>query len=149
MRLIVVTSDGRGFVERDSGRPYIPFGTNYYDPHTGWAPKLWRRFDPEKVREHFRVMGAMGVNCARVFLTTASFQPDTLEFGAVDMRHSIVLGQPLIHEGVVGVKKFKDASIFGNDRAKEHLRLPPHGSPQIGIERREMLSARKKLFQCS
>jgi endo-1,4-beta-mannosidase len=75
MGLIVVTPDGRGFVERDSGRPYLPFGTNYYDPNTGWAPKLWRQFDAERVREHFGVMGGMGVNCARVFLTAASFQP--------------------------------------------------------------------------
>jgi len=75
MELIAVTPDGHGFVEADSGRPYIPFGTNYYDPNTGWAPKLWRRFDAEKVRLHFRVMSGMEVNCARVFLTTGSFQP--------------------------------------------------------------------------
>lgn len=76
MELIVVTSDGKGFAERDSGCSYIPFGTNYYDPHTGWAPKIWRQFDAEKVREHFRLMSKIGVNCARVFLTAASFQPD-------------------------------------------------------------------------
>ena len=76
MELIVVTSDGKGFAERDSGRPYIPFGTNYYDPHTGWAPKLWRQFDANKVREHFLVMKKLGVNCARVFLTAGSFQPE-------------------------------------------------------------------------
>jgi endo-1,4-beta-mannosidase len=75
MELIKVAPDGRGFVELDSGHPYIPFGTNYYDPHTGWAPKLWRQFDAEKVRQHFRVMSGMGVNCARVFLTAGSFQP--------------------------------------------------------------------------
>jgi len=70
-----VAADGRGFIELDSGKPYIPFGTNYYDPHTGWAPKLWRRFDAGKVREHFRIMNELGVNCARVFLTAGSFQP--------------------------------------------------------------------------
>jgi endo-1,4-beta-mannosidase len=75
MELIVVDADGQGFIERDSGRPYIPFGTNYYDPHTGWAPKLWRQFDAEKVREHFRLMSKLGVNCARLFLTAGSFQP--------------------------------------------------------------------------
>jgi endo-1,4-beta-mannosidase len=75
MELIVAASDGRGFAERNSGRPYILFCTNYYDPHSGWAPKLWRKFDVEKVREHFRVMRELGVNCARVFLTAGSFQP--------------------------------------------------------------------------
>jgi hypothetical protein len=72
--LIKVAPGEDGFVEIDSGKPYIPFGTNYYDPHTGWAPKLWRRFDAGKVREHFRVMSELGVNCARVFLTAGSFQ---------------------------------------------------------------------------
>jgi len=81
MELIASAPGGGGFVERDSGRPYTPFGTNYYDPHTGWAPKLWRQFDAEKVREHFRVMSELGVNCARVFLTAGSFQPsaETIE----------------------------------------------------------------------
>ena len=76
MELIVVSADGQGFAERNSGRTYIPFGTNYYDPHTGWAPKIWRQFDAEKVREHFVIMKKLGVNCARIFLTAGSFQPD-------------------------------------------------------------------------
>lgn len=76
MELIVVSAGGQGFAERDSGRSYIPFGTNYYDPHTGWAPKIWRQFDADKVREHFVVMKKLGVNCARVFLTAGSFQPE-------------------------------------------------------------------------
>ncbi len=75
MRLIEVKADGHGFVESDSGQPYIVFGTNYYDPHTGWAPKIWRRFDAEKVRRHFQAMSTLGVNCARIFLTAGSFQP--------------------------------------------------------------------------
>lgn len=75
MQLIAVATDGQGFVERDSGRSYIVFGTNYYDPHTGWAPKLWQQFDAERVRQHFAIMRELGVNCARVFLTAGSFQP--------------------------------------------------------------------------
>jgi endo-1,4-beta-mannosidase len=54
MELITVAPDGQSFIESDSGCSYIPFGTNYYDPYTGWAPKLWRLFDAEKVRQHFR-----------------------------------------------------------------------------------------------
>jgi endo-1,4-beta-mannosidase len=75
MELIKVAPDGQGFVELESGRPYIPFGTNYYDPNTGWAPKLWRKFDAGRVSEHFHIMSSLGVNCARVFLTAGSFQP--------------------------------------------------------------------------
>jgi len=90
--LIVISSDGRGFMGRGSGRSYIPFGTNYYDPNTGWAPRLWRRFDPEKVRRHFRVMREMGVNCARVFLTAGSFQPnaETVERDALEKLDKLV-----------------------------------------------------------
>jgi endo-1,4-beta-mannosidase len=81
MELIAVSPDSRGFVERDSKQPYIPFGANYYDPNTGWAPKIWRQFDSERVRRHFSVMRELGVNCARVFLAAATFQPaaDTID----------------------------------------------------------------------
>ncbi|MCU0913384.1 MAG: beta-galactosidase [Planctomycetes bacterium] len=75
--LIAVSPDGKGFVERPSGRHYVPFGVNYYDPNTGWAPQIWRQFDPNRVTRHFEVMRSLGVNCARVFLTAATFQPES------------------------------------------------------------------------
>ncbi len=114
LQLIKVAPDGGGFVERDSGRPYVVFGTNYYDPNTGWAPKLWRRFDEEKVRRHFDVMRGLGVNCARVFLTAGSFQP---------------------RPGVVEVEALKKldklVSIAGNAGIRLILTGPDHweGSP--------------------
>ncbi len=76
MELVTVSLDGQGFVEGSSHSRFIPFGTNYYDPHTGWAPKIWRQFDPNRVTQHFQVMSDLGVNCARIFLTAATFQPD-------------------------------------------------------------------------
>jgi hypothetical protein len=76
MRLITVTADGSGFVEATSGRSYVPFGTNYYDPNTGWPPQVWEQFDLDRVPEHFEVMSQLGVNCARVFLAAAAFQPN-------------------------------------------------------------------------
>lgn len=76
MGLIAVRPDGKGFIEQPSGRAFTPFGANYYDPNTGWAPKIWRQFDPNRVTRHFEVMRDLGVNCARVFLTAATFQPD-------------------------------------------------------------------------
>lgn len=75
MQVIVTAPDGQSFIERDTGKAYVVFGTNYYDPHTGWAPKIWQQFDAEKVRRHFQLMQEIGVNCARVFLTAGSFQP--------------------------------------------------------------------------
>ena len=76
MGLIAVSPDGKSFIEQPSARRYTPFGVNYYDPNTGWAPKIWRQFDPNQVTRHFEVMRDLGVNCARVFLTAATFQPD-------------------------------------------------------------------------
>jgi hypothetical protein len=76
LELIAVAPDGAAFVEQDSGRPFVPFGTNYYDPNTGWAPKVWQQFDPNRVTGHFVMMSQLGINCARVFLAAATFQPD-------------------------------------------------------------------------
>jgi hypothetical protein len=92
LQLIEAAPDGRGFIERDSKRPYVPFGTNYYDPHTGWAPKLWKKFDAEKVRQHFQIMRELGVNCARLFLTAGSFQPqaDSIEEAALEKLDALV-----------------------------------------------------------
>ena len=76
MGLIAVAPTGTGFVEQDTGRAFVPFGTNYYDPNTGWAPKVWQQFDPKRVTSHFKVMNDLGINCARVFLAASTFQPD-------------------------------------------------------------------------
>ncbi|MBN1362292.1 MAG: beta-galactosidase [Sedimentisphaerales bacterium] len=76
LELIATTATGDGFVEVASGRPYVPFGTNYYDPNTGWPPQVWQQFDADWVTEHFALMRRLGVNCARVFIAAATFQPD-------------------------------------------------------------------------
>lgn len=69
---IRVTKDGRGFVTGD-GQPFVPFGVTYYRPGTGWAPQVWKKFDPAATRQDFARLRAMGGNCVRVFLTYASF----------------------------------------------------------------------------
>jgi len=90
--LIVVGPDGKGFVEKGSGKAFVVFGTNYYDPHTGWAPKLWKQFHRERVEKHFALMRSLGVNCARVFLTAGSFQPtaDTVQNEALEKLDQMV-----------------------------------------------------------
>jgi hypothetical protein len=77
MNAISLTPDARGFVDAVSGQAFVPFGTNYYDPNTGWPPHVWSQFNPDRVKAHFKLMQKLGVNCARVFLTAAAFQPDT------------------------------------------------------------------------
>ncbi len=69
---IRIAGDGRTF-ETAGGRPLAPMGVNYYRPGTGWAPQLWKQFDPEGTRRDFARMKELGVNCVRVFLTFGSF----------------------------------------------------------------------------
>ena len=73
---IGVHSDNWNFVNMESGDIFIPFGANYFDPETGWAPKIWQKFDKNRVQEHFHMMADAGVNIARVFLSCTSFQPE-------------------------------------------------------------------------
>src|SRR5580698_9507741 len=64
--------------ETERGQPFVPFGVSYYRPGQGWAPQLWKKFDPELTRKDFARMKELGVNCVRVFLTYGSFleKPD-------------------------------------------------------------------------
>lgn len=71
---ISVAKDGRSF-EDASGKPFVPFGVNYFRPGTGWAPQLWKRFDPDATRRDFALLKAHGGNCVRVFLSYGSFYP--------------------------------------------------------------------------
>jgi hypothetical protein len=68
---VTLDKAGLGFVA--GGKPYVPFGVNYFRPGTGWAPQVWKKFDREATREDFRRMKEVGVNCVRVFLTYGSF----------------------------------------------------------------------------
>src|SRR5882757_8249632 len=72
---IRIAKDGRTFVT-DTGKPYVPFGVNYYRPGTGWAPQIWKQFDADATRNDFARMHGLGVNCVRVFLTFHSFYTD-------------------------------------------------------------------------
>lgn len=69
---ISLAANGRGFVT-ERGRPFVPFGVSYYRPGQGWAPQLWKKFDPQATRKDFTRMKTLGVNCVRVFLTYGSF----------------------------------------------------------------------------
>lgn len=67
-----VSPDGRGFVTSE-GRPFVPFGVNYFRPGTGWAPQVWKQFDAGATRRDFAKLRELGGNCVRVFLSFGSF----------------------------------------------------------------------------
>ena len=72
MNLIRIHPSGWGFVEQENGQSFVPWGCNYYDPFTGWAPRLWEQFEPHRVAEHFDHIRAIGGNTARVFTSVKS-----------------------------------------------------------------------------
>ncbi len=59
--------------EQGTGNSLVVVGVNYFGPHDGWAPKLWHRFDPVRVRQHLQLLRDEGYNAIRVFLTLDSF----------------------------------------------------------------------------
>ena len=62
------------FRERGTHKPFVSVGVNYFDPETGWAPKVWQQFDEHRVREHLRLIAEQGFNTIRVFVTVVSFE---------------------------------------------------------------------------
>lgn len=72
---VTISPDGQTF-QTEGGAPFQPFGMTYYRPGTGWAPQIWKQFDPEATRNDFARMKELGVNCVRVFLTFGSFLMD-------------------------------------------------------------------------
>lgn len=79
-RLPKIRVSGSRFVTAD-GKPIVLWGVNYFRPGTGWAPQVWKQFDPKRTADDFRLLRSYGVNCVRVFLTFGSFfrEPDRLE----------------------------------------------------------------------
>jgi len=73
---IRIAGDGRSF-ETERGKPFVPFGVNYFRPGTGWAPQVWKQFDAEATRQDFARMKELGVNCVRIFLSYGSFLMET------------------------------------------------------------------------
>jgi hypothetical protein len=69
---IRIAKSQRSFVT-GAGKAFVPFGVTYYRPGTGWAPQVWKQFDPQATRQDFAVMRRQGVNCVRVFLSYGSF----------------------------------------------------------------------------
>jgi hypothetical protein len=82
---IRVAKGGHGF-ETEDGEPFNPFGVNYFRPRTGWAPQIWKAFDPDATRRDFERLRRHGATCIRVFLTFGSFymKPGEIEPEGLD-----------------------------------------------------------------
>lgn len=74
-------SNPLNFREQGARRPIVMVGVNYFDHETGWAPKLWQKFDEGRVQQQLRMLKEQGFNSIRVFLTYESFHR---EAGKID-----------------------------------------------------------------
>ncbi len=74
--LIQLNAAKTGFVDTLTGAPFVPFGANYYDHETGWAPQIWKLFNEKRVREQFTLMKHYGINTARFFIASTAFMPE-------------------------------------------------------------------------
>lgn len=67
------TAATTAFRQKGTGKPFVPVGVNYFDPDSGWAPKLWHTFDEARARQQLTLVRGQGFNTIRVFLTLDSF----------------------------------------------------------------------------
>ena len=58
---------------------------------------------------------------------------DAAEVVAEDVGNAVVLGEPLVHEGVIGGEQIGDRPIFTNQAVDEQLGLTHHGLRQRGV----------------
>ncbi|PWU15615.1 MAG: hypothetical protein C5B50_15165 [Verrucomicrobia bacterium] len=117
LQKIRIAKDGRSFVTED-GKPFVPFGVNYYRPGTGWAPQIWKQFDSEATRKDFSRMKELGVNCVRVFLTYHSFYSEPG-----------VLKQEGLEKFDQFLKIAEEAHIYVHPAGPEHWEGPPNWRP--------------------
>ena len=61
-------------------------------------------------------------------------QRDPAEVAPVDTRDSVLLGQPLIQEGIIRVQKIRHRTVFLNHARHEHFNFRPHGLAQNIVE---------------
>jgi hypothetical protein len=88
MDFINVSEDGKYLQNSTTKEKYTPFGCNYFDALTGWAPQIWQQFDTERTVTNFKQMKELGVNTIRVFLTIASFMTETGELSNYGLERS-------------------------------------------------------------
>jgi len=134
MAKIKVARDARAFVT-SKGKPFAPFGVNYYRPGTGWAPQVWKKFDLEATRQDFQRMKTLGINCVRVFLTYGSFYT--------------TLGK-LNPEALEKFDRFlelaEEAGIYIHPTGPDHWEGKPDWGP-VGIEEDETLAALESFWK--
>jgi hypothetical protein len=131
---VQVVAGGRTFRLSD-GKGFSPFGVTYYRPGTGWAPQVWKQFDPEATAKDFARMKQVGVNCVRVFLSYGSFYSEP---GKLDP------------QGLAKFDKFleiaESTGIYVHPTGPDHWEGPPTWQP-VAIEDEQTLRALESFWK--
>jgi hypothetical protein len=131
---VQIATDGLTF-RLSNGKRFTPFGVTYYRPGTGWAPQVWKKFDPEATRRDFARMKALGVNCVRVFLSYGSFYSDP---------------GTLRPEGLASFDQFlaiaEESGIYVHPTGPDHWEGPPNWQ-HVNIEGEKTLSALESFWK--
>jgi hypothetical protein len=131
-----VAADGSGFVTGD-GKPYVPFGVNYFRPGTGWPPRVWKQFDPRVTRRDFARLRELGANCVRVFLTFGSFYNEPGK---------------LASEGLAKFDQFLELAeaegLYVHPTGPDHWEGLPQWTRGDRIAEERMLEALEMFWQC-
>jgi endo-1,4-beta-mannosidase len=121
-----IAKDGRTF-ETEAGKPFVPFGVNYFRPGTGWAPQVWKQFDSEATRKDFARMKELGINCVRVFLTYHSFHAEPG-----------VLNKEGLEKFDQFLKLAEKAGIYVHPAGPDHWEGPPNWRPVAVADQRTL-----------
>lgn len=87
LQRIAISDDGRGFVQRPSGRPFAPWGFNYDHDEKGRLIEDYWETEWRKIEADFEEMKSLGANVVRVHLQFARFMraPDQPNNDALDL----------------------------------------------------------------
>ena len=64
------------FYQGDPETRYVPVGCNYFDPHSGWAPQIWSKFEIDQINSNFAKIADAGFNTIRIFLDISTLNPE-------------------------------------------------------------------------
>lgn len=127
---IRINKTGTGFV--DGGRPWTPYGCNYFDPiGADWPFKNWENFHAQRFDAQFGQIADAGLNCFRIFLDTGKLNPEPGVYSdrGFDMVDQVVRmaqrrGLRIIFSGpnwIEGMPQHRRGDVYADDQQLDML----------------------------
>jgi hypothetical protein len=129
---IRVDDAGTGFVDTATGKPWTPYGCNYFDPiGADWPFMNWKNFHAQRFDAHFGQMADAGLNCFRIFLDTGKLNPEPGVYSdhGFDMVEQVVRmaerrGLRIIFSGpnwIEGMPQHRRGDVYASDEQLDML----------------------------